>query len=243
LANLSWFSGINPYSQWTIGRKVPAMDHSSKHRVLVVDDESSIRDMMAMLLEEAGYEVSTAENGLGALAQIKRLAPDVIISDLNMPQMSGFELLSVVRRRFPEIPVVAMSGAHDAADDVPGGVIADAFYSKGRFQLEQLLRTLADLLQTSEARAIDHRRKLAPVWIPLNGMDSMGIPFVMLTCTECLRSFSVSVLRKEVQELQETPCIFCSNPVRYIIDFSIAIAPPQTRLPENAGGQASAAIA
>ena len=47
-----------------------------------------------------------------------------------MPQMSGFEFLSVVRRRFPELLVVAMSGAYDSGDSVPGGVIADAFYAK-----------------------------------------------------------------------------------------------------------------
>jgi CheY-like chemotaxis protein len=178
------------------------MNTPSKYRVLVVDDDSSIRDLMVMLLEEAGYEVSTAEDGLGALAQIRRLPPAVIISDLNMPQMSGFELLSVVRRRFPEIPVVAMSGAYDAVDRVPGGVIADAFYSKGKFQLEQLLRTLGELIQTSAARAIDHQRKLAPVWIPLNDMDSTGIPFITLTCTECLRSFR---LRGNAQRRSGTP--------------------------------------
>lgn len=48
-----------------------------------------------------------------------------------MPQMSGFEFLSVVRRRFPEIAVVAASGVYESGDHVPGGIIADAFYGKG----------------------------------------------------------------------------------------------------------------
>jgi CheY-like chemotaxis protein len=75
--------------------------------VLIVDDEASIRDSTSMLLRSAGYVVRTAEHGFDALLQLGTLASDVIISDLNMPQMSGFEFLSVVRRRFPEIVVIA----------------------------------------------------------------------------------------------------------------------------------------
>ena len=62
---------------------------------------------------------------------LKRALPDVIISDLNMPQRSGFEFLSVARRRFPEILVIAMSGAYQEGSAVPGGVIADGFYPQG----------------------------------------------------------------------------------------------------------------
>ena len=76
--------------------------------------------------------------------RLGKAASDLIISDLNMPQMSGFEFLSVVRRRFPDIPVIAVSGAYDSGDQVPGGVIADAFYSKGRHHPEELLRTVAN---------------------------------------------------------------------------------------------------
>jgi CheY-like chemotaxis protein len=64
-------------------------------------------------------------DGFDALLQLQHRVPDLILSDLNIPQMSGFELLSVVRRRFPEILVVASSGAYDSSA-VPNGVIADA---------------------------------------------------------------------------------------------------------------------
>src|SRR5450759_57142 len=108
------------------------MSKTLKHLVLVVDDEPGIRSSMAMLLNSAGYDVNTAEHGFDALLQLRRVIPDVIISDLNTPQMSGFEFLSIVRRRFPEITVVAISGAYQSGDCVPGGVIADAFYAKGQ---------------------------------------------------------------------------------------------------------------
>ena len=73
------------------------MSDTSRQQILVVDDEPSIRENLALLLSLVGYEVVTAKDGFDALLQIKRSVPDVIVSDLNMPQMSGFEFLSVVR--------------------------------------------------------------------------------------------------------------------------------------------------
>ena len=206
-----------------------AMSDISKHRILVVDDELAVRDVMASLLNEGGYDVTTAQHGFDALAQLRTAIPDVIISDLNMPQMSGFEFLSVVRRRFPEVVVVAISGAYQSGDEVPGGVIADAFFAKGRLQFQELLPTVAALIDTKSARAISHRRESAPVWIPRNGKDAKGIPFIVLNCTECLRSFPLSVLNEDLQEIQQTACAFCATPVRYIIDFSLAVTSPKAR--------------
>ena len=64
------------------------MSRPLKHRILVVDDEESIRSVFAQLLQREGYEVTTAEDGFEALLQLKQFLPDVIISDLNMPKMS-----------------------------------------------------------------------------------------------------------------------------------------------------------
>jgi CheY-like chemotaxis protein len=204
------------------------MSTPSKHEILVVDDDAAVRDSLAMLLQSSGYEVSTAGNGFEALLQLKRSLPAIVLSDLNMPQMSGFEFLSVVRRRFPQISVIAMSCAYDTGDAVPGGVIADAFYAKGQdSNPEALLRTVAGLIQTSAAHAVDHKRESAPVWIPRNGKDAHGVPFVVLTCTDCLRSFPLSVVTEDLQKIQETPCLFCPNTVRYIIDFSLLVASPR----------------
>lgn len=202
---------------------------SSKHLILVVDDEKIVRDSTALLLRTAGYDVNTAEHGFDAILQLRRTIPDIIISDLNMPQMSGFEFLSVVRRRFPEIPVIAISGAYESGDQVPGGIIADAFYYKAGHHPEQLLRTVAELIRTATSRAVNHQRQPAPVWVPRNGKDSNGIPFIVLTCTQCLRSFSMSVTHQGVQDIQETPCLFCDNPVRYIIDFSADVYSPKAK--------------
>src|SRR5690348_4923069 len=162
------------------------MRDSLKHRILVVDDDPGIRATIAMLLADDGYEVSTAVDGFDALLQMKNNLPELIVSDLNMPHMSGFEYLSVIRRRFPQALVVAMSGAYQAGDAVPGGVIADAFYAKGGDSPRRLLRLVAELLRTSASQTIAHSRQSAPVWVPRNGKDARGIPYVVLTCTECL---------------------------------------------------------
>lgn len=79
-------------------------------RVLVVDDEEMIRITSAKVLQSRGFEVRTAADGFEALVELRKAPPDIVISDLHMPNMSGFELLSVVRRRFPHIPVIAISG-------------------------------------------------------------------------------------------------------------------------------------
>jgi CheY-like chemotaxis protein len=220
------------------------MSNTAKHEILVVDDEVAIRDTLTMVLQASGYDITTATNGFDALLQLKRRLPAIVLSDLNMPQMSGFELLSVVRRRFPQISVIAMSGAYHSGESVPGGVIADAFYAKGHSSPETLLRIVAGLIQTSAAHAVDHERESAPVWIPRNGKDSHGIPYIVVTCTDCMRSFPLSVITEDLQKIQETPCLFCPNTVRYIIDFSLAIASPRPDVeptPEVRGARHAAA--
>jgi CheY-like chemotaxis protein len=199
----------------------------SKRRILIVDDDEGIRTTLALMLIVQGYEISKAENGFDALLNMKNRFPELIISDLNMPMMSGFELLSVVRRRFPQVLVVAMSGAYDSGDEVPGGVIADAFYAKGNGNPDTLIKLVADLLQTSASPTIAHTRQSAPVWVPRNGKNSQGIPFIVLTCTECLRSFPLNVSSEVTATVMETSCLFCLTEVRYIIDFSLSVASPK----------------
>jgi CheY-like chemotaxis protein len=140
------------------------MPAPERRHLLVVDDDESVRNVFVLLLKKEGYEVTTADNGFDALLKLKEMVPEVIISDLNMPKMSGFELLSVVRRRFPQISVIASSGAY-ASKLVPSGVLADAFYAKGEDTAEELLSSVAALIQTSATQARSHRDTSAPVWI------------------------------------------------------------------------------
>ena len=115
--------------------------------VLVVDDKECIRKAMTDLFEEFGYSVREAVDGHSALNQIRKLNPDILLSDLQMPGMSGRELLNNVRRLFPAIKVIATSGSY-GGKEIPAGILADAFYPKGG-NVSALLQILRELPQTT----------------------------------------------------------------------------------------------
>jgi DNA-binding response OmpR family regulator len=98
--------------------------------ILVVDDDDLVRHGLTVILRYSGYEVRCACDGVDALAEIRAQLPDIVISDLNMPRMSGFELLPAVRHRFPTVWIIAMSSAFSGTA-MPAGVTADAFHEKG----------------------------------------------------------------------------------------------------------------
>ena len=75
----------------------PASSETPKTHLLVVEDEPIIRELFSTLLQAAGYSVAQAEDGFSALEEVRRRRPALILSDLNMPRMTGFELLSVIR--------------------------------------------------------------------------------------------------------------------------------------------------
>jgi CheY-like chemotaxis protein len=104
--------------------------HTMKAKILIVDDNVQIRLLLCAILEEAGYLVRPAADGVAALEEMRVESPDLLLSDLHMPGMSGFELLPIVRHQFPATRVVAMSSAF-SGEDLPNEIIADAFYAKG----------------------------------------------------------------------------------------------------------------
>ena len=81
--------------------------------VLVIDDEESVRIALEDLLSDAGYDVRTAEHVPGALALLESFAPDLVLSDVRMPMVSGFELLAMLRRDHPQLPVVLLTAHGD----------------------------------------------------------------------------------------------------------------------------------
>jgi CheY-like chemotaxis protein len=196
-----------------------------KVKLLIVDDEESIRISLSQILTEFGHSVRSAADGFSALSEIRQEIPDIILSDLNMPGMSGFELLSVVRRRFPTIHVIAMSGKF-SGDGVPPGVAADAFYEKGT-DLRSLLQIVEAMTCQKRSPSLQHSNMLAPIWIPRNGHDpSSGEAYVMITCPECLRTFP-QVLDDAICAIHETGCVYCSSLVHYAIVQPADPASPQ----------------
>jgi CheY-like chemotaxis protein/DNA-directed RNA polymerase subunit RPC12/RpoP len=181
------------------------------YRILVLDDEESIRKISVEVLSRGGnYQVLTAADGFEGLALMRKALPDVIISDLKMPNMSGFEFLSIVRRRFPQIPVIAITGEFVGQPD-PAGLLADAFFHKGEYSPQQLFSRIRELLEQCPIRPHLPKRDQAPVWIPRNGT------YYVLTCTDCLRSFSIPVDEAQ-QGDQELPCIHCGTRLKFVLE-------------------------
>jgi CheY-like chemotaxis protein len=196
-----------------------------KAKLLIVDDHMSTLRSLSAILSESGYRVRTAEDGFSALVEIRNEIPDILLSDLNMPGMSGFELLSVVRRRFPMIRVIAMSGAF-SGDDVPPGVAADAFYEKGT-HVSSLLQIVGTMALLKKRFSPQRPSTLTPVWIPKNGHGPSGEEYVMVVCAECLRAFP-QVLSNSACLIQQTCCAFCHSPIDY------AIVQPMDSVPSQA---------
>jgi len=85
------------------------MTEPEKWRVLLIDDEEGIRRVMRINLEDAGYEVATAENGEVGLGLCESFDPQVVITDIRMPGMNGIEVLEAVKSRFPRMEVIVVT--------------------------------------------------------------------------------------------------------------------------------------
>jgi CheY-like chemotaxis protein len=78
--------------------------------ILVVDDEPDVRDAVKYVLDRAGYSVRTAESAMDALAELARNPADLVITDIIMPQINGVEAIEAIRKAFPSVRIIAISG-------------------------------------------------------------------------------------------------------------------------------------
>jgi CheY-like chemotaxis protein len=204
----------------------------SKTRLLIVDDEPAIRKSMSFVLTEMGNTVRIAVDGFSALRELREEIPDMLLSDLNMPGMSGFELLRVVRHRFPAIQVIAMSGAF-SGDEVPSGVAADAFYQKGS-SIGALLRIIEGL-RLMERRNPMPTRIAAPLLIQRNSFDTSREACVTIACPDCLRTFPQPHHDPGGAE-RSTNCIYCGGSIQYSVVEPLNQMPPRSSYRRTGAG-------
>jgi CheY-like chemotaxis protein len=93
-----------------MGAKPVKPEAEFRHSILVVDDDPQVRKLFSQVLIRAGYSVYDACNGLEAKALIQRVQFDVIILDLSMPEMDGFEVLKFARSELPNLQIIVASG-------------------------------------------------------------------------------------------------------------------------------------
>jgi CheY-like chemotaxis protein len=119
--------------------------------ILVVDDEDAIRQLVKTVLEKAGYVVMEASNGKEASQLLDHLVPDLLITDLFMPEKEGIELIQEVRRRHPKMPIIAISGAQAGQSELylkmARSLGADYILAKP-FPLSTLFQTVKQALGT-----------------------------------------------------------------------------------------------
>jgi two-component system chemotaxis response regulator CheY len=115
---------------------------SSAKRILVVDDDDTIRELVAMALSDDGYEVDSAAHGLQAIELVEERPPDLILLDMRMPIMDGWEFVEAYRAmRGRHAPVIVLTAGRDAAA-IAADVHADGFLPKP-FDLDHLLSLVA----------------------------------------------------------------------------------------------------
>lgn len=181
---------------------------NAKPELLVVDDALSVRMSLLSMLTALHYAVRVAPDGFTALTEIRQEVPDLILSELNMPGMSGGELLSVVRRRFPSIRAIAMSSALSGWG-VPSGVAADAFYPK-KAHPGLLLQIMEDITYPRKSMLTLRTRPLAPVWMSTHTVSEQS--YVTVTYPKYLRTFS-QVVDNRAGSPAAADCVGCRSPI------------------------------
>jgi CheY-like chemotaxis protein len=179
-------------------------------RVLLVDDEPLARKLISRYLVAAGYVVRMAEDGLDAIGKLRTGLPDLIISDLKMPRMSGVELLHVVRKRFPQIPVIVISGM--AINEIPSEVAADAYCHKSGSGYEQLLETMAELTRKPPLRTPSPHTGNKPVQARCD-IDGSYV----IECDDCLRVFRPHRAPNPGRDEKWATCVHCGKVVQFIV--------------------------
>jgi CheY-like chemotaxis protein len=178
--------------------------------ILIAEDDPSVLASLEQVFSALGYNVRTATDGLKAVAALREQVPDILLSDLNMPGMSGFELLSIVSRRFPGVRVVAMSGAFGPSQ-FPPGLAADAYYQKGSG-----LPTLLEAMETAHPPTRSNSSGTDTIWVQRSENGASGQDSVMMSCPECFRAFPQATNGTESMIL-DARCIHCGGSILFAV--------------------------
>ena len=118
-------------------------------RILLIDDDASIRKPVRLHLEKVGHVVDEASDGAVGVALCHQNHPDLVICDILMPEMDGFETMRSLKKSFPDMPILILSGSMQAYLEMAPDLGADYVLSKP-FKLSALQRAVADLIGKSD---------------------------------------------------------------------------------------------
>ena len=129
------------------------MPTAPEARLLVVDDEPTIRELLSTSLRFAGFEVHTAADGAEALAQAERTRPDLVVLDVMLPDLDGFAVTRRLRERGRDVPVLFLTAKDDVADRVAGLTVGGDDYVTKPFSLEEVVARIRAVLRRAGAGA------------------------------------------------------------------------------------------
>jgi two-component system OmpR family response regulator len=133
-------------------------------QIMVVDDEAGVRELVCDALRIAGFETLQANDGMSALTALRTAKPDLLIIDINMPLMDGFDLVERLRTQNDLTPVLMLSARSDRADITRGLSLGADDYVTKPFGLEELLlRVKAILRRTSKVSATSTTLSCGPI--------------------------------------------------------------------------------
>ncbi len=119
-----------------------------KSRILVVDDEESIREFLEIMLKKEGYEVSTAEDGQKAKEVLQKKSFDMVISDLQMPNVTGIELLKHVKDSYPETVFMLITAFGTTETAVEAMKMGAYDYVTKPFKIDEVRMNIANALKS-----------------------------------------------------------------------------------------------
>lgn len=119
---------------------------AEKSRILVVDDEEALRTVLSSELSGEGYDVDTASDGDEAIASVQNKHFDLVLLDIKMPKIDGFEVLKFIKKSFPAVRVIMLTGFADLKNAIESKKLgAEDFVSKP-YDLVDLLTTIERVL-------------------------------------------------------------------------------------------------
>lgn len=130
-------------------------------RLLVVDDEPNIRELLSTSLRFAGFEVHTAGDGQEALKQVEKVRPDLLVLDVMMPDLDGFAVTKRLRERGRDTPVLFLTAKDDLADRVAGLTVGGDDYVTKPFSLEEVVARIRAILRRTGAGMDPDQGRLA----------------------------------------------------------------------------------
>jgi len=123
-------------------------------RILIVEDETGLAEAVAFALEQEGFQVQIAGDGATALKEYEQAPPDVVILDIMLPGLSGWDLLRVMNKRQPDVPVIMLTARAEEADRVAGLEMGADDYVTKPFSMRELVARVRAVLRRAKSASV-----------------------------------------------------------------------------------------